>query len=85
MERKRKGHLQRHLQDTITKANCEAQRKLTHHKKKYSRGKWGITRYLEVMSGMTMDGHVGLEEALALSRGMPEAEGVNWHKVQAVI
>lgn len=40
---------------------------------------------MEVMSGMTMDGHVGLEEALALSRGMPEAEGVNWHKVQAVI
>ena len=32
-----------------------------------------------------MDGHVGLEETLTRSRGVPGAEGVNRHKAQALI
>lgn len=41
--------------------------------------------YSLLLIGRTIDGHVGLEETLTLSRGISEAEGVNGHKVQALI
>lgn len=86
--KKRKGHLQRCLKDTITKARCGAWGKLTHHQKSTRETSGELLELFiiwksSLMSGMTTDGHGGLEETL--SRRIPEVEGVNWHKVQALL